>query len=478
MTDRTLEQIRDAFQAGQRATALEDLRGLVSRRAVPEGRWRDAGFLARYMGDFGTALKAAEKFAAENPSDPSRKGLKGEIYLEIGQVKKALAIADELAGAFPDVPQVRFGRALMLIRLGRFGEAEDALRKLLKEQPGLLEGWYELARLKSFTADDDSDLARMRDVLASVNADDPRIAPLHHGLALAYDALDERAQAVAHWRKAADLLKGSEETHMEARRAQVERIIKTFDSAFMNAETGKGYADTSPVLMPGMPECGNALLERALAAGSNLSAGGETVLPGLLALRLGDFSDTAMDQFLAGGKAPWAGLGEIYAAMAGEIGLGDRFIDRSPTLYMLAGPMALALSSADFIEVIRDRREQAFRLYTGYIKGAAWSHDVTALADYLNLYDRLMGHWRDVVGDRWMRIAFEELVSSSGKTLKAAAKAVNVPYDKAMAGAHEADLPAELPSAIEAHQPLAAQPTDTWKRYETELAPLFNALDS
>ncbi|QQR74124.1 MAG: SEC-C domain-containing protein [Holophagales bacterium] len=80
------------------------------------------------------AAAAMERYLAINPSDDHEmRGDLATLHLRRGEDAAALALTDPLPD--DELPEIRYGRVLALLRLGRRGEAETALDTALAAQP-------------------------------------------------------------------------------------------------------------------------------------------------------------------------------------------------------------------------------------------------------------------------------------------------------------------------------------------------------
>lgn len=90
------------------------------------------------MGDYGRALKSLATVSTPGSSNASSLNLRGVAELMSGDAEKSLGTFDQAIRADPDLVEPRFNRAIALLKLQRFVDAEAALGQLLEKEPGKL----------------------------------------------------------------------------------------------------------------------------------------------------------------------------------------------------------------------------------------------------------------------------------------------------------------------------------------------------
>lgn len=116
------------------------------------------------------ALKLLEGLATSDESSASDQVKLSLIRgrLMAGETESALSYARELAEEEPDNMRYRYALALTHVAMRNFPDAEVELRKLLEENPAIVQVWLQLARIRSATGDAAEALALLDEGLAEV----------------------------------------------------------------------------------------------------------------------------------------------------------------------------------------------------------------------------------------------------------------------------------------------------------------------
>src|ERR1044071_1380787 len=193
--------------------------------------------------------------------------------LHIDVAIKALDLAERLDRNYP---QMLAQRALALMYLGRFAEAETYARRCIEQKPDFVPAYSTLSRLRR-GALDDADLKQLN-VLARSNDVylDYRIAAIF-AIANTHDARGETDTAFAAY-DAAHLL-ARERDAMEKRSydatQDAARIQRTVDLWERLPEIAPVANAPRPIFIIGMPRSGTTLLESVLGAHSRVFPCGE-----------------------------------------------------------------------------------------------------------------------------------------------------------------------------------------------------------
>jgi hypothetical protein len=145
--------------------------------------------------------------------------------------------------------------------------------------------------------------------------------------------------------------------------------------------------------------------------------------------------------------------------------------------YLYLGLIAAALPNARIVEVRRHPMANCYAMFKTLFKaGYPFSYALTDLAAYYAAYDRLMAHWRDLLGERIVQVRYEDLVSAQEVTSRDLLRQIDFTWDEACIDFHRNAAPSTTQSASQVRQPIYTSSRDQWRNYENQLAPLKNAL--
>ena len=165
----------------------------------------------------------------------------------------------------------------------------------------------------------------------------------------------------------------------------------------------------------------------------------------------------------------------LVLALGGNDGL--RGIPPKETKKNLLGIIAKALPNATIIHVTRNPMDVGYAMYkTLFRMGYPFSYDLNDIAKYMGSKARLMAHWHTVMPGRIHKIAYEDLVNDIEPTSRALVNATGLDWQDGCLEFHKNKTASATASAAQVRQPVYTSSVEKWRAYETQLAPLADAL--
>jgi hypothetical protein len=108
--------------------------------------------------------------------------------------------------------------------------------------------------------------------------------------------------------------------------------------------------------------------------------------------------------------------------------------------------------------------------------GYPFSYDLGDLAAYRIAYERLMAHWRGALPGRMVEIDYEALIADQEGESRRLVAACGLDWEEACLDFHRNPAPVATASAVQVRAPIHDRSVGLWRRYETGLVPLADAL--
>jgi tetratricopeptide (TPR) repeat protein len=432
-------QAIDALKRGERREAAALLQRELDHHSPSPDRCRTISRLAAEIGEIDMVIDAARRSA--QPTTLLRLLYYWGMLATYGRSDEAIAQIDRLPA------EVRNHRAVLQFRgtisgeNGRFGEAEELLRRALAQDPNAPETWFALTTVKTFEPGD-RDLEAMESLLARMNgAPPPAKAQLLYALGKAWDDCGDYDRAYRHYQQGAAIRRESGGYDEARARSAAERILRDFTPEKMSALVPAQATKQRSLFVTGLPRSGTTLVQQMLAAHSRVSGGDEVNLmkPALIPTIDFSFEGALAYQKRAGTADPWADVACDYA----------RFIDmrfRTPGLIVdkslgqsaLMGLMLHCLPDARIIWVRRNPEDTALSCFrTSFTASTHWSWSVSEIANHFRIEDRLFDHWRGLFGERILVVPYEDLVRDPRTWMESIARHVRLEVEPAMERFHE-----------------------------------------
>jgi tetratricopeptide (TPR) repeat protein len=331
----------------------------------------------------------------------------------------------------PDQAAIWLQYGIALKTAGRTNDAIAAYHQCISLSPSLGEAYWRLGDLKTVSFSVEQEAAMLSQLSSADLGEEDR---LHFQFALgrAREEAGDYAAAFHDYTEGAKLRRVLFPYNARENRAQMQRSVALFTSAFFAERREGGSASTEPIFVVGLPRSGSTLVEQILA--SHTAVEGTRELTGIAKIartlegQSGAQDGAAYLNALAGlTSAERTALGESYLDGARRHRTLDRshFIDKMPNNFQHIGLIQLILPQARIIDVRRHPMAAGFASFKQHFsRGQAYTYDLTDLGLYYRDYVTLMRHFDMVLPNKVHRVIYEDLgsglIDHSQKTTVAA----------------------------------------------------------
>jgi tetratricopeptide (TPR) repeat protein len=365
------------------------------------------------------------------------------------------------------------GLAANLVALGDLAGARATFDRLLSLHPHDGAAWYNRSTLKRWSKDDNN-LAFLERALAS--ADGETAIPILFGLAKELEDLGRHEESFAHLSRGAALRRSRMAYDVGVDVSAMADIAESFQDlgAPTSMTTGPSQGETVPIFVLGLPRSGTTLVDRILSAHSQVDSLGEA--PDL-ALSIMETTPRAPGRkaFIqaAARTDPAKIAARFMSRLAGYETSARHVIDKTPVNFLYIGLIARALPQARIIHVRRNPVDVGYALFkTLFQTGSPYSYDLTDIGRYILAYQRLMAHWRTLLGERLIEIDYEAIVLDFDPQARRLVAACGLDWENASRDFHNNARPSSTASAAQVRRPLYSDSVGLSARYAEQLTPL------
>jgi tetratricopeptide (TPR) repeat protein len=460
------------------------------------------GLLATILLRLGRASDAAAVVAraCELPSGIAD-AYDGLAYVStaLGQHEQANALYRRATELAPDTPRFWYNLACSDRSLGRLAEAEAAGDRSIASDPTQYPSYLLRSELRVQTPDFNH-VEELRRRLAEAGNDYRATMFLGYALGKELDDLQRFDEAFRWFSTAAQARRSRLQYDVSTDEDKLRRIAEVYAGGGATADGAKAPAtarsdsaagfdtvarshaaraiDSSQYLfIVGLPRSGTTLTERILTGLANVRSNGETenFSRSLLAATAAGPADI----FARAAEAPAQDVAANYARAANVSESTDAIIEKLPMNYLYLGAIARALPDAKILTIRRSPLDSCFAMYRTLFRDAyPFSYDLTELARYYAAYERLMNHWRAVLGSRLHEILYEELVKDPHRVGAAAAAHCGLSWSDTAVDIQRNAAVSLTASAAQIRRPIYGTSSGRWRHYRAQLAPLIQALRS
>lgn len=390
--------------------------------------------------------------------------------LQLGQHQRANELYRRTAELAPQDPRFWYNLASSERAFGRLAEAEAACDQAIALDATQYPSYLLRSELRVQT-EEENHVAALQQQLTLTASDDR--AQMFLGFAIAKELDDlERYDEAFHWfaRAAA-----TRRRHLAYDVGQDEQKMRRIAAAFPHQPKGLLPAALNSkrfIFIVGLPRSGTTLLERILTGLPGVTSNGET--DNFSRALLNAAPAEGADVFARAAAANPAVVGAHYAKLAGD---SDHVIEKMPLNYLYLGAIRRALPDARLLLLRRSPLDSCFAMYrTLFGEAYPFSYDFEDLARYYAAYQRLMEHWRSVLGGDLQQVVYEDLVRTPAEVGARIALAAGLKWqDQAVAIENNAAVSLTA-SASQVRRPIYGSSSGRWRHYHRHLRPLIAAL--
>ncbi len=137
-----------------------------------------------------------------------------------------------------------------------------------------------------------------------------------------------------------------------------------------------------------------------------------------------------------------------------------------------------AMPKARFLVVRRDPRDNLLSIYRNrfMVNTHGYAYDLRTLGLYYNQFLRVIDFWRGLLGGRFYEVQYERLTAAPEEQARGLIDFCGLDWQEGCLNFHKTDRQINTLSLYQARQPIYQSSIKAWQRYETDLAPLFDAL--
>ncbi len=497
------------MQEGRHEEALALIRQAITLHPDEARHHFTLGAIQRLRGHLRDAASAYQRAIALRPDFVEALYNVGMIHLRLDQLDEALAAFRRALRCRPDLASAQLNIGNILHRQGLLHEAAEAFRNAIRLQPGYVEAhnnlgntlkdlgsldearacleralglrpdpklFYDLSLVRHCRDPKDPLLLRMETMLASGSLSAPERIHLHFALARGLEQAGSHDAGFRHLLAGNRLKRASFDYDIDAEAGRFQRLMEVFDAAFFANPAADSGLDATPVFIVGMPRSGTSLVEQILAAHPGVYAAGELDdLPATL--RMAGLQDPAAARRLGG--EDFRRIGLAYLGRLERLPAGGRQItDKLPANFRHIGLIRRIFPRARILHCRRDPRDSCLscfkQLFTGTLP---YCYDLEELGRYHRLYRALMDHWQRLLPGFVLDVDYERLVTEPRETTQAILDHCGLPWHEDCLHFHTTRRPVKTASVLQVRQPLYRSSIGAWRRHESQLAPLLEALE-
>ena len=428
----------------------------------------------------GDAAALIEKYTPLLQGSPRYLDLAGTICVEIGMADKAWPLYQRANLLQPSTPLLMNNLANCAVYVGRLDEAKDLFQQLIDANPENRQNYFHYSRLNKFK--DEAEIQPMLDQTTDFIFDENRNTPLYFAIGKAYEDIGDWKKSQEYYAKANKVVADIINYDPAGDFALIDYITENCTEEWIGSGTNKksDLPPKTPLFIAGLPRTGTTLVERILCSHSKISSLGETLFVQKCAADLAGpgeniFAAAAYGRFMENSEQ----LPQKYFdSVSYRVGSEPIFIEKLPLNFLFLGPLAKAWPDAKFVVLKRGAMDTAFSLYKQVFTWAyKFSYDLDHIGQYYLAYDKLMKHWKSVLGDRLIEVDYETLAQNPDAEIPNLIKKIGVEFEQGCLDFHLNESASTTASTVQIRSKISTGSIGKWRHYEEHLSGLVDYFD-
>lgn len=464
-----------ALAAGERKVAFQAFSSVIHLDAAHSAA---LGYLARLLlgeGDVDQASALIQRAIRSQPDEPMVLDLIGTVLSLLGEHDNATAWFRKAVAARPEHLPFLQNLANNRVVLGDTGAAEAMYEHIVLSNPDHAQAHWALSGVR--TARSRSHIDMMQQLLEEKELDARSQAFLFYACGKEFEDLGLWEDAFTAVSSGAAARRQTVAFDEENEIAAFAALSKYLTSEYVTGASGCTDHQRTPIFIVGEPRTGTTLIERILAAHSQVHAAGELQHFHLALRKLSGVHDPRRftpELFERASRLDPLEIGKRYINSTQRLqGNRTHFIDKLPLNYLSLPLILAALPRARIIHLMRDPMDACFASFKQLFADAyLHSYSQGEMARHHLRYMDLMATWRSRFPGRFLDIGYEETVRDLPGTAQRLLDWVGLPWEDACIRFHEQEGAVATASAVQVREPVHARSVGRWRRYETQLTPM------
>ena len=398
----------------------------------------------------------------------------GQAFYLLNLTDKALDSFENALALNPEFVDAYNNMGGMLQDLGRLDEALNCYVSALAIDPDDAEIHRNLSTVKNYKPGD-TQFDYMQSLLTKNNLYDSDRINLFFALAKAHEDLGNKDDFFK-LLNAGNELRRKDLNYSIEKNLNIHSLYKDLFISTTNIIPAYEPLTIKPIFIVGMPRSGTSLVEQIVSSHHKVYGAGELSA-------LDDLILPIVNNYLSSREAlnekKFLSIRNGYLNILSNLDISERIItDKMPTNFENIGFILNAFPEAKIIHLKRDAMAICWSLYQRYFpsKSIGFPYNMEDLARFYISYTEMMGFWHDQFPNKIYDLNYEKLTTNQEEETKKLLEYCELDWDENCLNFHTNKRTVKTASSLQVKEKIYQGSSEAWKKYESYLKPLINAL--
>lgn len=305
---------------------------------------------------------------------------------------------------------------------------------------------------------------------------------IYFSLGKAYEDLKDYERSYKYLEKANLILRKEINYNTLREEKFFNNIIKLFKN-FNFEKINKKPLNKKIIFIVGMPRSGTTLVEQIIASHPEVQGAGELIyLKHLVGKNFVNENSFDNQKLFEESLIERSFLGEQYLELLSHHKFNAKIItDKAPQNFIWLGFIKIFFPNSFIIHCRRNAKDCCFSLYKNYFPSneMLWSFTQKEIAEYYNLYLKLMEFWNTKIGSSIFEVEYEKIISDPESEIKKIISNCKLNWDPNCLSFYKTrKTPITTASVNQAREPIYKTSLNSYEGFSKYFEEMFNILDT
>ena len=434
----------------------------------------------KYLTKIDLAEKLYLKALALNPNYIQALNNYGNLKQQIGDFVSSIELYLKALNINPKQTGIMFSLASAYQQLGNFEKSGELISKILLIEPKNTSVHKLRSEITKYTKNNDH-LIEMENLLKDKSLREEQIIDLSFALGKAFEDIGNYEKAYKNLEIGNLKRKNKVSFNINNHEKLFNSIIKSFENIDFDSFKKKTN-DKKIIFICGMPRSGTTLVEQIIASHKSVNGAGELIyLQNSIEKNFVEDHKLNKQKIIEEAFSNKNLIESEYLELLDLHKYSSKIItDKAPQNFRWIGFMKIFFPNCKIIHCNRDAKDNCLSIFKNNFPSAHmdWSFSQKDIADYYNLYLKLMNFWNSKISNEIYNANYENIVNNKETEIKKIIQFCDLEWDPACLNHHQSNkTPISTVSVTQARKPIYSSSLNSNNNYTKFLSELFSGLN-